>query len=46
MLDVVFDGFDDDDGVVNDEADGEHEAEQRQRIDREAEQGEDHERPD
>ena len=46
LFDVVLDGFDDDDGVVHDEADGEHEAKERKRIDGEAEQREDDERAD
>ncbi len=37
FLDVPVDVFDDDDGVVDDEADGEHEGEKRQKIDRIAE---------
>ena len=37
MLDVVHDGLDDDDRVVHDDADGEHEAEERQGVQREAE---------
>src|SRR5262245_5726270 len=39
-------GFDDDDGVVDDETDRQHQAEQRQRIDREAEQRKDQEGAD
>ena len=46
MLDVMLDRFDDDDGVVDDQADGEHEAEERERVDGEAEQREKHERAD
>jgi hypothetical protein len=46
LLDVVLDGLHDDDGVIHHEPDGEHEAEQRQRIDGEAEEREDHERAD
>ena len=38
LLDVVLHRLDHDDGVVDDEADGEHQPEQRQRVDREAEQ--------
>ena len=38
FLDVVLHRLDDDDGVVHDEADREHEAEERQRVHREAEQ--------
>ncbi len=44
VLDVMHDGFDDDDRVVDDDADGEHEAEHRQRVHREAEQREEDER--
>ena len=46
VLDVVLDRLDDDDRVVDDEADRQHQAEQRQRVDREAEQREDRERAD
>ena len=46
LLDVVLDRLDDDDRVVDDQADGEHEPEERQRVDREAEQREDGERAD
>src|SRR5262249_23699374 len=45
-LDVVLDGFDDDDGVVDDEADGEDEAEEGEGVDGEAEEGEDGEGAD
>ena len=38
MLEVMHDRFDDHDGVVDDDADGKHEAEHGKRIDREAEQ--------
>ncbi len=44
LLDVVLDGLHHDDGVVDHEADGEHEAEQGEGIDGEAEQGKDRER--
>ena len=44
VLDVVHDGLDDDDRVVHDDADGEHEAEHRERVDREAQQREEDER--
>src|SRR5437016_1381006 len=37
MLDVMLDGFDDDDGIIDDEADGQHETEQRKGIHREPE---------
>ena len=46
VLDVVHHRLDDDDRVVDDDADGEHEAEHRQRVDREAEQREEDERAD
>ena len=46
VLDVVLDGLDHHDRVVDHQADGEHEPEQRQRVDREPEQREDGERPD
>ena len=37
MLDVVLDGLDDDDGVVHHDADGQHQAEERQVVQAEAE---------
>ena len=37
-LDVALDILHHDDGVVDHDADGQHQAEQRQRVDREAEQ--------
>ena len=43
MLDVVHDRLDHDDRVVHHDADREHEAEHRQRVDREAEQREEDE---
>ncbi len=46
LFDVVLDGFDDDDGVIDDQADGEHQAEERKRVDGEPEQREDHEGAD
>ena len=46
VLDVVHHRLDDDDRVVDDDADGEHEAQQREHVDREAEQREEHERAD
>ena len=46
FFDVMLDGFDDDDGVVNDEADGQHQPEQRQRVDRKSEHREEGERAD
>ena len=36
-LDVALDVLDHDDGVIDHDADGQHQAEQRQRVDREAE---------
>ncbi len=36
-FDVVLDALHDDDGVVDDDADGEHQAEERQRVDAEPE---------
>ncbi len=44
LLDVALDVLDDDDRVVDDDADREHEAEQRQRVQREAERVHDGER--
>ena len=46
LLDVALDVFDDDDGVVDDDTDREHEAEQRQRVERDADQAHDEERAD
>ena len=46
LLDVVLDGLHHHDRVVHDQADGQHEAEQRQRVDREPEQRKEHERAD
>ena len=46
VLDVMLDRFDDDDRVVDDETDREHEAEERERVDAKAEQREEHERAD
>ena len=43
---MVLDRFDDDDGVVNHQADGKHEAEKRKRVDRKAERRKDDERAD
>jgi len=37
IFDVALDGFDDDDGVIDDEADGQNQAEQRERVDGKAE---------
>ena len=39
LFNVVLDGLDDDDGVIDDQADGEHEPEKRESVDGEAEQG-------
>ena len=44
--DVALDVLDHDDGVVDDDADGEHEAEQRQVVEREAEHRHEEERAD
>jgi hypothetical protein len=46
VLDLRLDRFHDDDRVVDDEADGEHEAEERQRVRRESHHREEHERAD
>ena len=46
FLDVVLDRLHDDDRVVHHEADRQHQAEQRQRVDGKAEQREEDERPD
>ena len=46
FLDVAFDRFHHDDGVVDHQADGQHQAEQRQRVDGEAEHRKDDERAD
>ena len=46
VLDVVHHRLDHDDRIVDDDADGEHEAEQREHVDREAEQREEDERAD
>jgi len=45
VFQVVDDRLDDDDGVVHDDADGQHQAEHREGVDREAQQGEEDERP-
>ena len=44
VFEVVHHRLDDDDGVVHDDADGEHQAEHRERVDREAEDREEDER--
>lgn len=36
MLNVMFDSFDDDNGIVHDEADSENQAKERQCVDRKA----------
>ena len=46
VLDVVHHRLDHDDRIVDDDADGEHEAEQREHVDREAEHREEDERAD
>ena len=46
LLDVVLHRLHHHDGVVHHEADGEHEAEERQRVDGEAEEREEHEGAD
>ena len=46
MLDVMLDRLDHDDRVVDHETDREHETEERERVDREAEQREEHEGAD
>ena len=46
MLDVVHYRFDHDDGIVYDDADGQHQAEHRESVDREAEHREKNERAD
>ena len=43
LLDVMLDSFDDDDRVVDHQADRQNESEERQRVDREAEEREQHE---
>ena len=46
LFDVVLDRLDHDDGVVDHQADGEHQAEERKRVDGEAERGKDDEGAD
>ena len=46
VLEVVDDRLDHDDGVVHHDADGEHQAEHRQRVDRESQEREEDERAD
>ena len=45
LLDVMLHGLDHHDGVVHHQADGQHQAEERQRVDGKAQQREDGERP-
>ena len=44
LLDVVLDRFHHHNGVIHHQADGQHHAKQRERVDGEAEQREEHER--
>ena len=46
LLDVMLDGLDDDDGVVDDDADGQHQAEQRQVVELKPSDGHDGEGAD
>ena len=46
FFDVVLHCLDHDDGVIDDKADGQHQSEQRERVDGEAERREDDERAD
>ena len=46
LLDMMLDRFDDHDGVVHDQADSEHESEERERVDRKSQQREQHESAD
>ena len=46
VLDVMFDGFDDDDRIIDHETDGEHEAKERERVHREPEKREQRKRAD
>ena len=46
FLDVVLDRLDHDDGIVDDETDRQHQPEERQSVDREAQQRKDGERSD
>jgi hypothetical protein len=46
MFDVVLHRLDHDDGVIDDQADGQDQAEERERVDGEAEQREEHEGAD
>ena len=46
LFNMMFDGLDDNDGVIDDQPDGENQAEQRQRVDGEAERRKDDEGSD
>ena len=46
LLDVMLDRLDDDDGVIHDESNGQHETEERKGVQGKAEQGEEGEGPD
>ncbi len=46
VLDVMLDRFDDDDGIIDHETDGEHQAEERERVHGEPEHREQRERAD
>jgi hypothetical protein len=43
FFDVMLHGFDDDDGVIDHQADGQHQSEEGKRVDGEAQHGEDNE---
>ena len=46
FFDVMLDRFHDDDGVIDDQTDGEHESEERERVDGEPEERKKHEGAD
>ena len=46
FFDMAFDSFDNDDGVIDDETDGQHKTEEREGVDRKAEQRKEHEGAD
>ena len=46
LAQIALDVLDDDDGIVDDDADGQHEAEQRKRVERDAHRRHDREGPD
>ena len=46
LVDVVLHGFDNDDGIIDHQANGKHETEQRERVDRESERRKNDERSD